>query len=164
MQEHSIITHKKTQFLHGYYLAYVINKGVTATLDLNPTYYVLKDCHTKAPHHQAQQITSQYNLLSSHILMINSPTINNKVQNYQPLIDKLKQQGWKVYPLIIITAGARGTTHAPSMNQLIATFQLAENAVKNTFEAINTTTIQHAGSILLHKRRIENNQSIPNDQ
>jgi hypothetical protein len=102
--------------------------------------------------------------LSSHILMINSPTINNKVQNYQPLIDKLKQQGWKVYPLIIITAGARGTTHAPSMNQLIATFQLAENAVKNTFEAINTTTIQHAGSILLHKRRIENNQSIPNDQ
>ena len=91
-------------------------------------------------------------------------TTNNKTQKYQPLIDDITNQGWKVDPLIVITAGARGTTHVPSMKQLISTFQLTENAVKNTFEAINTLAIQYAGSILLHKRRIENNQRIPNDQ
>ena len=36
-------------------------------------------------------------------------TINNKIQKYQPLIDNLKHQGWKVDPLIVITAGAQGT-------------------------------------------------------
>ena len=88
-------------------------------------------------------------------------TINTKTQKYQPLIDTLNQQGWKTDPLIVITAGARGTTHAPSMKQLISTFKLNENTVKNTFEAINTIAIHHAGSILLHKRIIENKQALP---
>jgi hypothetical protein len=64
---------------------------------------------------------------------------------------------------MVITAGARGTTHTPSMKQTITTFQLPENSVKTTFEAINTSAIYHAGSILLHKRRIENNQAIPTE-
>ena len=79
-------------------------------------------------------------------------TIDNKILKYQPPIDKLRLHRWKVDPLIVITTGARGTTHASSMKQLITTFQLAENAVKNTFEAINTSTIQYARSILLHKK------------
>ena len=79
------------------------------------------------------------------------------------LIDTLRHQGWNVDPLIVITVRARGTTHAPSMKQLVTTFQLAENAVKHTFEAINNSAIHHAISILLHKKRIENNQSIPID-
>ena len=45
-------------------------------------------------------------------------TINNKIQKYQPLINDITQQGWKIDPLIIITAGARGATHTPSMKQL----------------------------------------------
>jgi hypothetical protein len=88
-------------------------------------------------------------------------TINNKTQKYQPLIDNITEQGWKVDPIIVITAGARGTTHTPSMQKIITTFKIPENTVKHTFEAINTSAIYHAGSILLHKRRIENNQTIP---
>jgi hypothetical protein len=45
-------------------------------------------------------------------------TVNNKIQKYQPLINDITQQGWKTDPLIVITAGARGTTHTPSMEQL----------------------------------------------
>jgi hypothetical protein len=62
---------------------------------------------------------------------------------------------------MVITAGARGTTHTPSMEQFISTFKLNENTIKKTFDTINTNAIYHAGSILLHKRRIENNQSLP---
>ena len=64
---------------------------------------------------------------------------------------------------MVIIAGARGTTRAPSMKQLVTTFQLAKMQAKHTFEAINTLAIHHAGSILLHKRRIENNQTLPSD-
>jgi AraC-like DNA-binding protein len=68
-------------------------------------------------------------------------TINNKIQEYQPLINDITQQGWKIYPLIVITAGARGTTHTPSMKQLEQTFKLSENYVKHAFKAINTIAI-----------------------
>ena len=90
-------------------------------------------------------------------------TINNKIQKYQPLNNDITQQGWKIDPLLVITAGARGTTHAPSMKQLIQTFKLPESSVKHTFKEINTIAIQHASSILPHKRRIENNQAIPTE-
>ena len=42
----------------------------------------------------------------------------NKIHKYQPLIDDIREQGWTVDPLIVITAGARGTTHTPSLNKL----------------------------------------------
>ena len=75
-------------------------------------------------------------------------TINNKILKYQPLINDITQQGWKINPLIVITAGARGTTHAPSMKQLEQMFKLLEIYVKHTIKAINTIAIQYASSIL----------------
>ena len=88
-------------------------------------------------------------------------TINNKIQKYQPLIDSITQHGWKVDPLIVISAGARGTTHIPSKKQIETIFQIPETSINHTFKEINTIAIQYASSILLHKRRIENNQAIP---
>ena len=90
-------------------------------------------------------------------------TIGRKIVKYQPLINNIIQQGWKVDPIIVITAGARGTTHVPSMKQLEEKFNICETSIKHTFKAINTIAIQYAGSILLHKRRIENNQPIPTE-
>lgn len=87
--------------------------------------------------------------------------INHKTQKYQPLINDITQQGWKVDPLLVIVAGARGTTHIPSKKKLESTFKIPETSINNTFKEINTIAIQHAASILLHKRRLENNQPIP---
>jgi len=70
-------------------------------------------------------------------------------------------QGWNVDPLIAITAGARGTTHTFSMKLLETKFELPKSALKHTFKIINTIAIQYAGSIILHKRKIENNQPLP---
>ena len=53
--------------------------------------------------------------------------------------------------------------HAPSMKQLENIFQLYKTNIKHTFKAINTSAIQYVGLILLHKWRIDNNQSIPID-
>jgi len=90
-------------------------------------------------------------------------TIDNKIQKYQPLINNIMAQGWNVDPFIVIIAGARGTIHTPSIKLLETKFKLSETALKHTFEAINTIAIQYAGSIILHKRKIENNQLLPTE-
>lgn len=66
-------------------------------------------------------------------------------------------------PLIVITAGARGTTHIRSMKLLETKLKVPKASIKNTFKEINTIAIQHAGSIILHKRNIGNNQPLPID-
>ena len=88
-------------------------------------------------------------------------TMENKTQKYQPLMNNITDLGWKVDPIIVITTRARGTTHSPSMKLLETTFEIPENNIKNTFKEINTIGIQHVGSIILHKRKIENNQPLP---
>ena len=53
-------------------------------------------------------------------------TITRKTKKYQPLIDNITNRGWNVEPLIVITAGARATTHIPSMKILEEKFKIPE--------------------------------------
>jgi hypothetical protein len=85
------------------------------------------------------------------------------MNKYQPLLNDIIEQGWKVDPLIVITAGARGTTHAPSMDTLKEKFKIREVALKQTFKDINTIAIHHVESILLHKKKLENHQPLPTE-
>jgi len=70
-------------------------------------------------------------------------------------------QEWNVDPFIVIIARTRGTIHAPSMKFLKNKLKFSQTALKHTFKAINTIAIQYTGSIILHKRKIENNQPLP---
>ena len=78
-------------------------------------------------------------------------TIDNKILKYQPLINNITNLGWIVKPLIVITAGARGTIHSPSMKILENALQLPIKSIKQTFQKFNTIAIHHASSILLYK-------------
>jgi hypothetical protein len=88
-------------------------------------------------------------------------TLEAKSIKYRPLIVSIVARGWRIDPLIIITAGARATTHIPSMKALENKFKIPMPTIKNTFKNINTIAIKYAMSILLHKRRIENHQPLP---
>ena len=90
-------------------------------------------------------------------------TITRKTEKYQPLIDHITNRGWNVEPLIVITAGARATTHISSMKILEEKFKIPEKTIRQTFSEISTIAIQHTMSIILHKRRLENNEPIPVD-
>jgi hypothetical protein len=87
--------------------------------------------------------------------------ITAKLNKYQPLLDNIQARGWKVAPLIVISAGVRGTTHVPAITQLKTTYKFSETLIKSTLTNINTIAIQHLTSIILHKRRLENNQPLP---
>lgn len=45
-------------------------------------------------------------------------TIENKNHKYQPFLDDIINLEWKVDPLIVVTAEARGTTHTPLIKLL----------------------------------------------
>ena len=68
-------------------------------------------------------------------------TISRKTEKYQPLIDNITNMGWNVEPLIVISAGARATTHIPSMKILEEMFKIPKETIRQTFTEINTIAI-----------------------
>jgi hypothetical protein len=87
--------------------------------------------------------------------------INAKITKYLPLINDIQMKGWKVAPLIVIIVDARGTTHNPVIQTLRTAYKFKKSETKKTLININTIAIQHLSSIILHKRRLENNQPLP---
>ena len=91
-------------------------------------------------------------------------TRERKNTKYQLLINNTIARGWNIAPLMVLTAGARATTHIPSMNELETKLELPTTKIRNTFKQINIIAIQYTHSILVHKRRLENKQPITNLQ
>jgi hypothetical protein len=90
--------------------------------------------------------------------------INTKINKYQPLIDDIKLRGWNIKPLMVISAGARGTTHTPSLKVLKENYKYKNTIITHTLTNINTIAIHHLTSIILHTRRLEHNQPLPTNQ
>jgi hypothetical protein len=53
--------------------------------------------------------------------------ITAKKAKHQPFIQDIQNLGWKVAPLIVLTAGARGTTHIPSIKTLQETYKYLQS-------------------------------------
>jgi hypothetical protein len=62
--------------------------------------------------------------------------IEAKNNKYNPLIASIASRGWKIKPLIVITASARATAHIPSMKTLETNFKIPMATIKNTFKIL----------------------------
>jgi hypothetical protein len=51
--------------------------------------------------------------------------------------------------------------HIPSITQVHTTYKYKKSIIKDTLININTIAIQYLTSIILHKRRLENHQPLP---
>jgi hypothetical protein len=91
-------------------------------------------------------------------------TITTKINKYQLLLDELQAQNWTVAPLMVLTAGARASTHVSTMTLLHDKLKIPKPSIKQTCIKINNIAIHHAMSILLHKRHLKNNQPLPTSQ
>jgi hypothetical protein len=87
--------------------------------------------------------------------------IAQKTHKYEPLLQDLQAHGWTVAPLMVLTAGARATSHISTMTLLHDQLHIPRSLIKQTCTNINIIAIHHAMSILLYKRKLENNQPIP---
>ena len=65
---------------------------------------------------------------------------------------------------MVITIGARATSYIPSMKIIEEKFQIPELSIRNTFSEINTIATHHAMLIILHKKKIENNEPLSIDR
>jgi hypothetical protein len=87
--------------------------------------------------------------------------IQDKTDKYQGLINDIKARGWNVYPLITLTAGARGSIHKNTISKLKHTYSLPKNIIDPMVSQLNIIAIKYAMNILLFKRKLENNQPLP---
>ena len=87
-------------------------------------------------------------------------SLERKTTKYQPFINNIITRGWNVVPHSVLVAGARATTHTPSMNKLEEKLKLPVMKIKSTFKQINIIVTQYAHSILVHKCRLENQQPV----
>jgi hypothetical protein len=119
--------------------------------------------HSQPPSHPDPTLTIQFIEFTFCNDRFFHAAIELKTNKYQPFINLIQSHGWNVAPLIVITTGARATTHIPSIKHLRTIFKIPEIRIKQAFTNINIIAIHHAMSILLHKRRIENNQTLPHE-
>jgi hypothetical protein len=63
-----------------------------------------------------------------------------------------------VDPLIILTVGARGSTHKNTISELKRAYSLPKNTIEPMVSQLNIISIKYAMNILLFKRKLENNQ------
>jgi hypothetical protein len=87
--------------------------------------------------------------------------IQEKIDKYLGLINDIKTRGWKVDPLITLTASARGSTHKNTISELKRAYSLPKNIIEPMVSQLNIIAIKYAMNILLFKRKLENNQPLP---
>jgi hypothetical protein len=91
--------------------------------------------------------------------------IDEKTIKYEGLIEDIKVRGWKVDPLLVLTIGARGSTHKTTISALKNLYSIPKILIEPMVSQLNTNAIKYAMNILLSKRKLENNQpllTIPN--
>ena len=58
--------------------------------------------------------------------------IQRKINKFTPLMNELRQQGWTTPLILILTGGARGTTHTLTFQALHKQLHLPKDAIKST--------------------------------
>jgi hypothetical protein len=111
-----------------YFHAHATLKDASVMLGSNPTYYIWLATHIMTPHLKPPHLISTYNSYCNDRFA--AENLDRKIMKYQPLIDNITTKGWNVAPLIVLAAGARGTTHIPSMKKLETMLKLPIKKIK----------------------------------
>jgi hypothetical protein len=59
-------------------------------------------------------------------------TIVAKTNKYQPLVDELEAHNWKIAPFMVLTVGARASTHVTTMTLLYDKLKIPKPSIKQT--------------------------------
>ena len=84
--------------------------------------------------------------------------LTHKHVKYDPLIENIRNHGWKTNPLITITTGVRGAIHKQSINKL-ANLKIPKTSVKILMKNIHQNAIKYLTYLVLNKRKLEYKQA-----
>jgi hypothetical protein len=65
--------------------------------------------------------------------------INEKTAKYEGLIEDIKARGWKVNPLLVLTAGARGNTHKTTISALKNLYSIPKTIIEPMVSQLTQT-------------------------
>ena len=82
------------------------------------------------------------------------------VSYYNPHINILISQGWKINPLMILPARVQGTIHHTFVQHLIHT-KLSKNIYKKFDETNNKTYIKYLTYLIINKENYLKNKQTP---
>ena len=69
-------------------------------------------------------------------------TLTKKHEKYDPLINTIRNKGWKTNPLITITVRVKGAIHEQSINKLI-NLKIPKTSIKNFMKNIHQNAIKY---------------------
>jgi hypothetical protein len=84
--------------------------------------------------------------------------LTHKHTKYDPLINTIQSKGWKVNPLITITAGVRGAIHEHSIEKLTK-LKIPKHNIKSLMKKIHENAIKYLTYLVLNKRKLDNKQN-----
>ena len=77
---------------------------------------------------------------------------------YDPLINTIHNNGWKVNPLFTITAGVRGAVHEHSIEKLTK-LKIPKANIKSLMKKLHENAIKYLTYLVLNKRKLDNKQT-----
>ena len=78
-----------------------------------------------------------------------------KQAKYDPLINDIRNKGWKTNPLITITRGVRGAIHEQSIKKL-AGLKIPKTNIKPLMKNIHQNAIRYLAYLVLNRRKLDN--------
>ena len=84
--------------------------------------------------------------------------LSHKHTKYDPLINAIGNKGWKMNPLVTITAGVRGAIHEHSIVKL-ADLEIPKTNIETLMKNIHQNAIKYLTYLVLNKRKPDNKQT-----
>lgn len=85
------------------------------------------------------------------------PLKQNKINdNYNPLIEAIKAQGWKVNPFVIKIAGVHNSIHTSI--ELLESLHVSPNIIKKSMKTICHIAITHLTYLVANKWKLNDKQ------
>jgi hypothetical protein len=84
--------------------------------------------------------------------------LTHKHAKYDPLNNTIQNNGWKINPLITITAGVRGAIHEHSIEKLTR-INIPKSSIKKLMKDIHQNAIKYLTYLVLNKRKLDNKQN-----
>ena len=85
--------------------------------------------------------------------------LTQKNAKYDPLINTIRNKGWKTNPLITITTGVRGAIHEQSIEKL-ANLKIPKTSIKTLMKNIHQNALKYLTYLVLNKMKLDNKQTI----
>jgi hypothetical protein len=87
--------------------------------------------------------------------------IQEKTKKYENLTNDIKARGWNIDPILVSTTNIHCIIYQKFITKIKRIYNIPKQQTKTLAKQININAIRYSMYMLLCKRKLENNQSVP---